>query len=554
MGRPLQLAVVAIATFCITRLIDHAVVSRQSSFATHRQLASTSVHVVPRLQPTASPSGPAREVHSADMPRGRQPHLAVIGFPVGIDERNRARRALLRELWYPEYENLGPDSSVRCEFVIGLQTYQGDGHAESIVEQLHDEHVRFRDLALVNAREATRDPYRGDPKCTGEKILAWFQQVVVVHRGTRFFIKADWDSWIHTIRLETNLRALLVPRHGALYFGNTLWCSYSLEDFQPCGYGFGPLQAAGAKRSECPALPHGRHAIGPYPYTAGLMWGMSYELVQWIAGSRLVYDFWHNASSRYEPPYWVRPVDHPVGRPVSRPVGRRVGWLLLDGRTFGRRFLPLTRPGSASSRQRDHARLDHARLDHASLEHAHRSRAKTRHSASLLTLYASCPLSPSMPLCDCPHSSCALVVRARGAGSWCALVPPCAPSAECACWSWPGAFPKTQPHPLGLACHPRWVRVSFGRRAWVVHAAHLEHHSRRPLDAHACGLRTGHTPGIAHVPCIATAACIANSARAAVQARQRAPVLALRRRLCERPVARRRHPASTDVPTITAAL
>ena len=63
-----------------------------------------------------------------------------------------------------------------------------------------------------------------------------------MHRGTRFFIKADWDSWIHTTRLEVNLRALLGQRTGPLYFGNTLWCSYSVEDFQPCGYGFGPLQ------------------------------------------------------------------------------------------------------------------------------------------------------------------------------------------------------------------------------------------------------------------------------------------------------------------------
>jgi len=173
--------------------------------------------------------------------------------------------------------------------------------------------VQWGDLALVNAREATRDPYRGDPKCTGEKIVAWFQQVVVIHRGTRFFIKADWDTWIHTTRLEANLRLLLGHRSGPLYFGNTLWCSYSIGDFQPCGYGFGPLQAAGAKSIECPKLPNGNRAIGPFPYTAGLMWGMSYELIEWIAGSRLVYDFVHNASARFEPPYWVKGEDSAFG-------------------------------------------------------------------------------------------------------------------------------------------------------------------------------------------------------------------------------------------------
>ena len=66
---------------------------------------------------------------------------------------------------------------------------------DRIVNELYSEHITHGDLALVNAREATRDPYRGDPKCTGEKIVAWFQQVVVTHRNTRFFIKADWDTY-----------------------------------------------------------------------------------------------------------------------------------------------------------------------------------------------------------------------------------------------------------------------------------------------------------------------------------------------------------------------
>ena len=39
---------------------------------------------------------------SSARPRSTQPHFAVIGFPVGIDDRNRDRRALLRELWYRE--------------------------------------------------------------------------------------------------------------------------------------------------------------------------------------------------------------------------------------------------------------------------------------------------------------------------------------------------------------------------------------------------------------------------------------------------------------------
>ena len=368
MRASLQCAIVALATFGVTRLIDHLATPPLADPAgrleqTQRRLAdarvaaalaasakpcpSTSGGAVPPSpppRPSTASHGPVRmarerpvnkwkEAPEAEKeaylrrnygtvetpayeppPRRRAPWFAVIGFPIGIDQRNRDRRALLRELWYPEYANLaGVGGSVRSEFIIGLLTYQGDGHDEALVEQLHTEHATHGDLALVNAREATRDPYRGDPKCTGEKIIAWFQQVVVVHHGTRFFLKADWDTWIHTTRLEHNLRALLATRPGALYFGNTLWCSYNLANYQPCGYGFGPLQASGAKRVECPKLPNGQLSIGPFPYAAGLFWGMSYELVQWIAGSRLVYDFAHNASERFEPPYWVKGEDSAFG-------------------------------------------------------------------------------------------------------------------------------------------------------------------------------------------------------------------------------------------------
>jgi len=40
---------------------------------------------------------------------------------------------------------------------------------------------------------------------------------------------------------------------------------------------------------------------------------MSYELVQWIASSRLAYDFAHNASVNFAPPYWVKGEDSAFG-------------------------------------------------------------------------------------------------------------------------------------------------------------------------------------------------------------------------------------------------
>ena len=351
---PLSLAVVALCTFCFVRLIDNLNTTDAASGRHLNAVAPRPCPEPPVQLPTTPHSNPlpvaAADV-AQDAPRSsgaaaggapsvRKPYLAVIGFPVGIDSRNRDRRALLRELWVPEYPNLGPSGTIRHEFLIGLLTYQGQGHDEDTLNELHAEHAQYGDLALVNAREATRDPYRGDPKCTGEKILAWFQRVVVEHRGTRYFLKADWDTWVHTVRLEHNLNALFAARSGPLYFGNTLWCSYSLKDYQPCGYGFGPLQAAGAKKVECPKLPNGRSAIGPYPYAAGLFWGMSYELVQWIGGSRLAYDFMHNASTRYGPPYWVKGEDSAFGffahvAPFPKLTPIHWGWdIIHDGWEF----------------------------------------------------------------------------------------------------------------------------------------------------------------------------------------------------------------------------
>ena len=188
--RLLYYAVVALATFGLTRTFDRLAAPLSTDAPTrhraddvralsHRQLqierrrASQAATFEQPAPVDAAVGGAAASVGAS-----RRPPLAVIGFPVGVDDRNRERRALLRELWYPEYANLGPvGKAVRAEFIIGLLTYQGDGHDAPTVRQLHDEHVTHGDLALVNAREATRDPYRGDPKCTGEKILAWFAQV-----------------------------------------------------------------------------------------------------------------------------------------------------------------------------------------------------------------------------------------------------------------------------------------------------------------------------------------------------------------------------------------
>ena len=242
-----------------------------------------------------------------------EPYFIVIGMPSGVDQRNRERRTIMRDLWFPEYSNIG--KTLWAEFLISLLTARGEAQPPEVAKQLHGELQQHRDMVLLDAREPTSDPNRRHPVNSGEKVLAWFRYAVVQHYGTRFFIKADWDTWVHATKLEFNLRLLDKTNEPAHYFGVTVWCSYSVADFQPCGYGLGPLMAGNLQKAddECSALPGGADAVGPFPFTVGMMWGMSDELIRWIVNSRWVYDFAHNASGRFRPPFWVKGEDSAFG-------------------------------------------------------------------------------------------------------------------------------------------------------------------------------------------------------------------------------------------------
>ena len=259
------------------------------------------------LQPNQAET--SRQVHAA----ASMPYFIMIGTPSGVDQRNRERRMILRDLWFTEYANIG--RTLGAEFLMSLITAQGEAQPELIAKQLHAEQRQHGDMVLLHAREPTSDPNRRHPVNSGEKVLAWFRYAVVQHYGTRFFIKADWDTWVHATKLEFNLRLLAALNEPAYYFGVTVWCSYSVADFQPCGYGLGPLMASSLQKAkgECPELPGGADAVGPFPFTVGMMWGMSAELVRWIVESRWIYDFYHNASGRFKPPYWVKGEDSAFG-------------------------------------------------------------------------------------------------------------------------------------------------------------------------------------------------------------------------------------------------
>ena len=121
---------------------------------------------------------------------------------------------------------------------------------------------------------------------------------VAATRSVEVAARAEWEASV-----EAEAGRLLEQKGG------------SVEDFMAshnCRLASQPEELAAAN-AHAGTTWRGSGAIGPYPYAAGLFWGMSYELVQWIAGSRLAYDFAHNASTRFAPPYWVKGEDSAFG-------------------------------------------------------------------------------------------------------------------------------------------------------------------------------------------------------------------------------------------------
>lgn len=198
--RPLFILCVVACTFVVTRLLDLYFTNVPTLQQRHlreypvgaraeRLIVENAADIAePRIAHASSPAT-AAALESRRAPTSPQEgnYVVVIGLPIGVNKDNRHRRHLLRHMWMTEYPNIG--KTVRAEFVVGLLTHQGDGHDLETARDLHAEHKKYGDIAFVNAREATRDPYRGDPKCTGEKLVAWFRHVIVAHGSTPYFAK-----------------------------------------------------------------------------------------------------------------------------------------------------------------------------------------------------------------------------------------------------------------------------------------------------------------------------------------------------------------------------
>jgi len=207
---------------------------------------------------------------------------------------------------------------VHAFFLIGILQSDGTAHAPPNAALLHGEQKQHGDIALLNARE-TKPP--------GEKMIGFFRLCTVAFASATFCVKTDDDTYVQTIRLETNLRfawqqhlttdTLVNQRQpqGAarggggirlddgplLYIGATLWASYIGPDqFQVCGHGMGPLMAVGAAKSERCAE---RGAVGPFPYVAGTLEVLSMPLARYIVQQSVTARFVQSAHAR-TPPAW----------------------------------------------------------------------------------------------------------------------------------------------------------------------------------------------------------------------------------------------------------
>jgi len=240
----------------------------------------------------------------------------VVG--VATTPKNTGHRSWIRPTWMtlPNVRS----GSVKALFLIGLLTPQGIAHPAQLRATLRSEQAEHGDLLLLNARE-TKPP--------GEKMIGFFRWCATAYGvsaadgsgGTKYCVKTDDDTYVHTVRLELNLRALWTGRSpqtidgrsgGAIdereggrggvyqYAGATLWASYIEDKFQVCGHGMGPNMAASAAKSEKCA---DRGAVGPFPYVAGTLEVLSMPLAEWMIEQPHVNRFVARAHER-NPPAW----------------------------------------------------------------------------------------------------------------------------------------------------------------------------------------------------------------------------------------------------------
>jgi len=294
--------------------IESRVASHESIERLARTRPAVPLEVQPAVPPPAENSGSAggEPNQAAVAPRpskaAADPYL-VIG--VATAPKNRGHRDWIRETWMT-LPNVVEGSTVAF-FLVGLLNGDGTVHDAPMRLGLHAEQSAHGDMQMLNVRE-TKPP--------GEKMIGFFRLCVAAYARAKWCVKTDDDTYVHTVRLELNLKLLwerqseggkdAPPRAGAgareqgepagpmVYMGATLWASYIESEFAVCGHGMGPMMASGQAKAEKCAT---RGGVGPFPYVAGTLEVLSAPLAAWIARQTAVARFVQRAHAR-NPPAW----------------------------------------------------------------------------------------------------------------------------------------------------------------------------------------------------------------------------------------------------------
>ena len=207
------------------------------------------------------------------------------------------RRQWIRETW-KTYANVG--KTMHVVFIVALLQSDLSPIPTDMERRLRVEAERYGDVLLLEGVPERKSP------CL--KTMAWFRHAVRNYPYAPFIAKTDDDAFVHTIKLEANIRPFTNTER--VYIGSTLWGSYITKTFEACARRMGPNMCAGGMKEErCKE----RGAIGPYPYAVGMLQVLSYNVAAWMVAQKDFSEFERRATVATRPPMMDHGEDMVIG-------------------------------------------------------------------------------------------------------------------------------------------------------------------------------------------------------------------------------------------------
>jgi len=207
------------------------------------------------------------------------------------------RRRWIRET-FATYPNVG--RTMTLEFIVAMLQSNLSPVPAELAADLRAEAAQHKDLVVLE-----RVPERKSP-CL--KTMAWYRYAVAAYPGATFIAKTDDDAYVHTVKLEHNMRRFAHEPH--IYIGSTLWGSYATKTFEPCARRMGPMMTMGGMKEEnCVE----KGAVGPYPYAVGMLQVLSYPVAAWMVAQEEYEVFERRATAATRPPMMDQGEDMVIG-------------------------------------------------------------------------------------------------------------------------------------------------------------------------------------------------------------------------------------------------